>query len=562
MASFPIVIDDGTQGFTQPNKPGFGGPYFHGVQTGVRLVFAGADASGSASQFGVYKSVDSGATWILAATSDPINFGGLVFTTVQKNANTVVILFYSDDTIENLTGIEYDLNNDTFGAAFGTTIAVNNSAAVIAKYDFDSKLVIAGSFSQDMDGHPFASWATWDGAAWSALTLFPAASATPSDLANYVVLDMCLCNEFMQVVLLWGSEGPPTAPHPQMYGTIIGGGTIQPIINGFVHFNESYGWIPTSIVYDGNTDTVFLVTTQCGVDDLTPDNTVLHVAKQANDIAIPWSLTPIDAGSTDDTDVVADVSAVQIDIITFVFWKMQEETLDPFPGILNMFTSVDGVTFTPIIEIGELDNLSQLCAANVSGLTGWALAFLGSQDYWEIAGPIAVPGFQTIVFTPVILPDPAIHCVRSLWQKCYVVDTCNNTILRSKAPMSLIDYNSLQVSLLQNQVVPPEGPRTVPIRLDFGNTGEIDVDLGQLQQRGFLNMVQTIFVDMNGAPNNLLINVNGTGQQIVCKVNTQGYYTILCPNPVKISFVSTQGGPIISAFLCNSPIPGAVWATQ
>lgn len=182
--------------------------------------------------------------------------------------------------------------------------------------------------------------------------------------------------------------------------------------------------------------------------------------------------------------------------------------------------------------------------------------------YWENVGGVQTPGNNSVISLPVILPDPNLICQYDGVQKCFAIDLCDNLVLRTKTSMSLVDYNSLRVALTMNQVVPSEGPRAIPVQLDFTNTGELDIDISQLQQKAFISMVQTIFVDMNGIPNALNIAVNGMGQNIVCKPNTQGYYTILAPNPVKLAFTTVQGSPIITVVLCNSPIPGAVWPTQ
>jgi hypothetical protein len=181
--------------------------------------------------------------------------------------------------------------------------------------------------------------------------------------------------------------------------------------------------------------------------------------------------------------------------------------------------------------------------------------------YWENVGGVQTPGNNSVISLPVILPDPNIVCEYAHVKKCFDIDLCHNVVLRTKTSMSLVDYNSLQVSDIKNQIIPGEGPRGIPVQLDFTNTGELDIDISQLQQRGFMSMVQTVFVDMSNSPNPLTILVNGIGQRIVCKPNTQGYYTVLVPNPVRLQITCIQGSPIIPIVLCNVPIAGAVWPT-
>jgi hypothetical protein len=128
--------------------------------------------------------------------------------------------------------------------------------------------------------------------------------------------------------------------------------------------------------------------------------------------------------------------------------------------------------------------------------------------------------------------------------------------------MLSIDAGALQICLTDNQNLPKEGPRVIPAQLDFSANDTVGLDLSNQQQRGFFSMLQTIFVDMGAAAAPLTITVNGTGQTIICKQNTQGYYNILQPNPIKLTFTSVAGSvPKVPVFLCNMPIAGAVWST-
>ena len=127
-----------------------------------------------------------------------------------------------------------------------------------------------------------------------------------------------------------------------------------------------------------------------------------------------------------------------------------------------------------------------------------------------------------------------------------------------------INPNSLNVTLPKNQTVPAEGPKAVPVRLDFTGatiTGyELDATL--LEQLRYLSMIQTIYIDMVNNPNSLVVTVENGGQVIQAKGNTQGYYPILVPNPMKLFFRSSANSQIIPVFLINIPIAGVIWSTQ
>ena len=129
-----------------------------------------------------------------------------------------------------------------------------------------------------------------------------------------------------------------------------------------------------------------------------------------------------------------------------------------------------------------------------------------------------------------------------------------------------MQYNSQQVQFVPvpNQQIPDEGPKAIPLLLDFSTdpNGTIDIDGQMIGAQGRFAMVQTIFIDLNGAANPLTVTFNQSGQSITAKVNTQGYYNVLAPNPWKIRFQSLPGSTDnVGVYLINVPIPGVVWPT-
>lgn len=126
-----------------------------------------------------------------------------------------------------------------------------------------------------------------------------------------------------------------------------------------------------------------------------------------------------------------------------------------------------------------------------------------------------------------------------------------------------IGKDQLQVTLPHNQTVPAEGPKAVPVRLDFsGAIASYSLDGTLLEQLHLLSMIQTIYIDMSNNPNSLTVVVDNGGQVIQAKGNTQGYYPILVPNPMKLIFRSSANTKIVPVFLLNIPIAGVVWPTQ
>ena len=127
--------------------------------------------------------------------------------------------------------------------------------------------------------------------------------------------------------------------------------------------------------------------------------------------------------------------------------------------------------------------------------------------------------------------------------------------------MPFLDQNQLDVTSPMNQLLPEEGPRSIPLLLDFTVAATWDLDAELLQARGFFSMIQSIFIDASMSGVNVSVTVNGTGQVITAKFRTQGYYSLLVPNPVRLTFSSVGGVAGVRIQLLNVPIPGAVWST-
>jgi hypothetical protein len=125
----------------------------------------------------------------------------------------------------------------------------------------------------------------------------------------------------------------------------------------------------------------------------------------------------------------------------------------------------------------------------------------------------------------------------------------------------VINQQTVQVSLPQNQQVPNEGPKAIPLLLNFAAAASFDLDLTLTQEQGYISMIQTLFIDMSEASDPLIVTVNGTNQKIMAAIGTQGYYSVLCPNPPRFTFANASGSDVIPLFLINAPIPGVVWSS-
>jgi hypothetical protein len=107
--------------------------------------------------------------------------------------------------------------------------------------------------------------------------------------------------------------------------------------------------------------------------------------------------------------------------------------------------------------------------------------------------------------------------------------------------------------------VPPEGPRAIPLILDFTATNEYDLNLQNMVQRGFVSQIQAFWVDNSANPATLTINFPGL-QSVIIPPFAQGYVNVLCPNPPVMSFVSTGNVAGVKVDLLNYPVTNATWS--
>lgn len=101
--------------------------------------------------------------------------------------------------------------------------------------------------------------------------------------------------------------------------------------------------------------------------------------------------------------------------------------------------------------------------------------------------------------------------------------------------------------------MPDGGPRIVPISLDFTASPSYFLDYSNQMALGFLDMVQTVWCDNFVNTAVLKITCPGSQQVLQIPAGTQGYFPILCPNPVRLQFDST-GAFVVQVTLLNFPV--------
>lgn len=114
---------------------------------------------------------------------------------------------------------------------------------------------------------------------------------------------------------------------------------------------------------------------------------------------------------------------------------------------------------------------------------------------------------------------------------------------------------------IANVVVPAGGPKCVPTNVDFSNTAMVLLDGQQIVQQGKIEYLQGVFIDNSANANKLTLTMSTTGQTIIAPAKSQGYYSIMVPDPPQITAATTQtNGLVIPLFFYNVPIQPGVWS--
>jgi hypothetical protein len=129
--------------------------------------------------------------------------------------------------------------------------------------------------------------------------------------------------------------------------------------------------------------------------------------------------------------------------------------------------------------------------------------------------------------------------------------------------MSVVNQLQVQYIPSKNQLMVQgkKGPIAGVLVLDFSAAPTFHLDLQNDQSRGYIDLVQTIYIDNSAGGDQVVINISGSQQVIIAKAGTQGYYNVICPNPIVMD-ISSNGGQVAKFHFINVAIPGAVWSTN
>jgi hypothetical protein len=123
---------------------------------------------------------------------------------------------------------------------------------------------------------------------------------------------------------------------------------------------------------------------------------------------------------------------------------------------------------------------------------------------------------------------------------------------------SLANTPGVNQTNILNALVPPEGPKSAAVTLDFSLTDTVLVDFTITTAQGKLSTVQMIFVDNYANPAPLNVQVSGTSQTIRVPAGIQGWFPVVATNRPKFTCVTDPGVIVIALFL-NVPVAQGQW---
>lgn len=121
-----------------------------------------------------------------------------------------------------------------------------------------------------------------------------------------------------------------------------------------------------------------------------------------------------------------------------------------------------------------------------------------------------------------------------------------------------LNQNAFVPQPMFNALVPDEGPKGIPILLDFSTATELDIDYQNMQQRGFVSEIQGVWIDTKDAGGAFEIQVSVSGQRVTVPVSRQGYIGLMVPNPPRFKFTCASGQ--VRIILVNFPVNTAIYA--
>lgn len=104
-----------------------------------------------------------------------------------------------------------------------------------------------------------------------------------------------------------------------------------------------------------------------------------------------------------------------------------------------------------------------------------------------------------------------------------------------------------------NGYAPMQGPKALPITLDFTAVQEIRFDLLLEETNGVIQYIQSIWVDNADNLSPLILTFSQTQQRLVIPAGAQGAWPVITPDQTQVR-AQTVGGVVCQVILLNVPL--------
>ena len=113
---------------------------------------------------------------------------------------------------------------------------------------------------------------------------------------------------------------------------------------------------------------------------------------------------------------------------------------------------------------------------------------------------------------------------------------------------------------IYNALVPPEGPKSVAVTLDFSASVSYTIDFTIAYMNKTMTVVQTLWLDNSLNPDTVSVTVPSTGHSFAVPANSVGAFPIVAAIRPKI-ILASSGGVVVKCLFLNVPLPAIVWET-
>jgi hypothetical protein len=119
---------------------------------------------------------------------------------------------------------------------------------------------------------------------------------------------------------------------------------------------------------------------------------------------------------------------------------------------------------------------------------------------------------------------------------------------------------ALTSQLVASQSMPPGcQAKVVAYTTPLSGQTEDVLDLRQLVLTGYINAIQSLYIDNSLNGQNIVVRSLSVGQNIVCPANCQGYFPILVVPGAEQFGIASTGSVDVPLFFGNVPMPANVW---